>query len=378
MFRILADENMPLVNELFSEVASKIIKMPGRQITNKHLQGIDVLLVRSITQVNAALLQDTPVQFVGSATIGTDHIDLNWLASQGITFSNSPGCNAEAVADYVMAAVSLWLTKNNETWLSQTASVIGCGNVGSRVANRFEAMGMSVLRNDPFKAIESPETFVSLQEALSADIICVHTPYTREGLYPTHHLLGTQEFAQIKPEALIINAGRGAVLSEQALLQSLRQGKNFSLVLDVWEHEPVPTKSLMDQCLIATPHIAGYSLDGRIRGSWMLRQALDQWAGNEGVQEPLSNDSVPDEYTWIQDLSFEQNLDNAINRVMSVTGDSELMTSVLGTMVDGTQISKRFDLMRKEYGIRRELSCLTIHSVPFHYQARVKAVGFQC
>jgi len=378
MFRILADENMPLVNELFDGVASKIRQMPGRKITNSDLKDIDVLLVRSITQVNADLLQGTPVRFVGSATIGTDHIDLEWLASHDIAFSNSPGCNADSVADYVMASISLWLKRTGQTWLSKTAAVIGCGNVGSRVVKRLENVGLTVLCNDPYKAAISPETFVSLQDALSADIICVHTPLTKHCAHPTFHLLDEQELAQIKSGSLILNAGRGPVIAEQAMLQWLGQGKDLSLVLDVWEYEPVPTKELMEQCLIATPHIAGYSLDGRIRGSWMLRQALDAWSGGPGIKEPVSTENMPSNYHWSPELSFEQNIDIAINRVMDVTGDSMQMITNLGKLHTKVEISKKFDLMRKEYGIRRELSCLIIDGVPSDYQARVKAVGFQC
>lgn len=378
MFRILADENMPLVQELFGPIASSITLKAGRDIQQKDLQNIDVLLVRSITQVNSELLSGTQVKFVGSATIGTDHIDQDWLASRNIAFFSSPGCNADAVTDYVIASLCYWQNKTKQSWLDKTIAVIGCGNVGGRIATRLLNAGVSVLCNDPPRQELEGGDFYSLDQALTADIICLHTPLTKSGNHPTHHLINKKAISALKPGALIISAGRGPVIDEAALKERIEQRNDLSLIMDVWETEPIPDQQLLASSMLSTPHIAGYSLDGKIRGSWMLRQALAQWANIVKVSEPISNESLPAKLDWLADKSLEFNINVAVTRVLDLARDSKTTFENLYGLDSEEKIAQKFDLLRKKYPVRRELSCLKISGVPETDQTIVKSLGFQC
>ncbi len=279
--KIVADENIPGVEALFG-AHGEVRLLPGRAIARQDVRDAEILLVRSVTRVDESLVRDTPVRFVGSATIGTDHLDLAGLRQRGIAVANAPGCNAEAVVDYVIASLS----RARPDWLGETVGIVGCGNVGRRLYRRLRALGVACRCYDPFLTPAAQPDLCTFPEVLEVGILCLHTPLTREGPHPTHHLFDARTLARLRPGSLLLNAGRGAVVDNGALLEELRAGR-IGAVLDVWEGEPAIDPALLQAVALGTPHIAGYSLEGRVRGTLMVYRAWCEWAGlPEGDTEP--------------------------------------------------------------------------------------------
>lgn len=277
---IVADENISDVRAAFAPLG-RIVVMPGRSISRGELAEADALLVRSVTPVNERLLSGTKVRFVGSATAGIDHIDTAYLESRGITFAHAPGSNARAVAEYVIAAI-LELALDRRLALNETTvGIVGVGHVGARVARLCAAMGMRVLLCDPPRAaVEPGADFVALPMLLqSSDVVTLHVPLIDAGPYATRGLVGDGFMSQLRPATALINTSRGDVCDEAALMRGRQSGHLGWLALDVWRGEPSPNPEFVRECDIATPHIAGYSLDGRLSGTHMVYQALCEWAG---------------------------------------------------------------------------------------------------
>ena len=352
--KIVADENMPQVEAIFSRFG-EVTLLPGRELSADDLKEADVLLVRSITQVNRELLVDTPVQFVGTATIGTDHIDQIYLHNHEITFSNAPGCNADAVVEYVLS--SLFLVAEHQSFepKDRTFGIIGVGNVGGRLQRRLQALGYNVLLNDPPRA-EQEDGFVGLAEILTkADVICVHTPLTKEGEHLTHHLLGEDELGRLKQDAIIINAGRGPVIDNQALLEVGKQRPDLTFILDVWEHEPRVNAALAERCAIVSPHIAGYSFDGKVRGTFMLYEALCKHLGQRC-------DAALDDFLPESELASVEQGDLTVLELMQKVYDPRIDDYMLRETLSLPEIEQKqaFDQLRKQYRVRREFSSLTV------------------
>lgn len=358
MMKILADDNMPWVTELFGAHA-EIRRMPGRQIQPQHLQHQDVLLVRSVTRVTPELLAGSRVAFVGSATIGTDHLALDYLQSQGLGWANAPGCNAQAVVQYVLAAL-VELKARGKLETVKTASVIGVGQVGSRVARLLRALGFDVWCCDPPRAErEGQAGFVSLSQALEADLICLHAPLVRDGPYASRHLLDAAAIAGLKPGTLVLNAGRGELIDTQALAQRLQAQADLAVVLDVWEQEPQVPPDLASKVQIATPHIAGYSLEGKVRGTQMVYQAFCQHFGLTPVQPSLTLPPLPlEQVGWSTASDRWQRL----QALVPLTYDLRADDGRLRASLDGgpQQQAQAFDRLRKDYPLRRELSALQL------------------
>ncbi|EGM69486.1 4-phosphoerythronate dehydrogenase [Shewanella sp. HN-41] len=276
--KILVDENMPYVEPLFGDLG-EIIPVNGRTLTAEQVRDADVLLVRSVTQVNAELLcTNHQLKFVGSATIGTDHVDLAYLTGRHIPFSNAPGCNAIAVGEFAFIAMLELAERFDSPLRGKVVGIVGAGNTGSATAKCLEAYGVKVLLNDPIKAAEGdPRSFVSLETIMAqADIISLHVPITRSGEHKTLHLFDESRLTSLKPNTWLLNCCRGDVIDNKALINVKRQRDDLKLVLDVWEGEPHPIPELVSLAEFATPHIAGYSLEGKARGTFMLYQALCQ------------------------------------------------------------------------------------------------------
>lgn len=299
--KIVADSKIPYLKGLLEPVAQEILYVPGSEINNDILRDAQVLLTRTRTRCDRNLLEDTAVEFIGTATIGTDHIDLDYCRQQGITVENAPGCNAPAVAQWVHASILQWLASQH-TPLDHplTLGIVGVGHVGSIVARWAHQLGYRIILNDPPLEEQIKETTLSpLPSPLSplpsspspltsspsplsplssllknCDIITFHTPLTREGKYPTWHLCDEQFLNSLQRCKLIINAARGAVCDNKALLQW-----HGDLALDCWEGEPNINRELLDKAFIATPHIAGYSLQGKQRGTAMIIEALNRRYG---------------------------------------------------------------------------------------------------
>lgn len=368
---VIADENMPAVEDLFGHLG-EVRRVPGRSLSAEQVKDADILLVRSVSKVDEALLSGSKVKFVGTATIGTDHVDTDWLAEQGIAFSAAPGCNAEAVVDYVLASLLWQAAEQDFSLASRTVGIIGVGNVGGRLAERLQAMGISVLLNDPPRA-EVESGFVGLDDLLSkADIVCMHTPLTRTGDHPSYHLMDAGRLAQLKPGAILLNAGRGPAIDNSALLALMPQRPDLTLILDVWEHEPLVDAELAQYCAIATPHIAGYSQDGKIRGTWMLYDAWRRFTGSPAAPV-LGAFLAASPFEQIQ-LNEDVQLLDLVRLCYDPYRDDRALRQTLH--LPPAERSRAFDRLRKQYPLRRELATLKLVSANRQQRALLKSAGF--
>lgn len=361
---IVADENIPLLDEFFGSLGS-IKKVHGRHLSGTDLEDAEVLLVRSISQVNQALLAGSKVRFVASATIGTDHVDQVYLKQRDIGFANAPGCNADSVGDYVLSALYNLCALEGCRLTDKTIGIIGVGNVGRRLQQRLEALGCSLLCNDPPRQqaeVDLPG-FVSRDELLDrCDVFCAHTPLVREGAYPSFHLLDAAALNRMKTGSWLINAGRGGVIDNRALLHHLQQQGSQSLrvVLDVWENEPSINAELARAVLWGTPHIAGYSLEGRMRGTEMIYQALCEYLDME--PQVTLDELLP--VPAINSVSVNE-LDSKIalqmiNLVYDLRGDHYNLQQTLNAPSVDRALS--FDLLRRHYPPRRQFTSLAINN----------------
>lgn len=374
VMNFLMDANLPATDALFGSFA-ELNFFSGREIPANLLAQAEVLLVRSTTQINASVIAQAPhLRFVGTATIGTEHIDQPLLARHGIKFSNAPGCNAAAVAEYVLAAILVPQVRKERDWRGKRAVIIGAGNTGSATGERLSALGMQVTYVDPFLARQGdPRSFASIAIIQEADLVSLHVPYTRAGCYPTHHLLDATRLRSMRSDVVLVNASRGAVIDNQALF-TLLQKSHGTVVLDVWENEPEVMAPLVPYITLATPHIAGHSLEGKIRGSYQLYDFLWSACAFTGKKISLS-EVMPQVYENRGFWSVACTAKNWIDQV------AEAVLSVYDPRIDDTQFrmhgltSKGFDGMRKQYQSRRELSMLH-YSAPSDQANRLRALGF--
>ncbi len=358
--KIYFDENMPFAREFFQDFG-ELSAFSGRELTAQQVADADVLLVRSITQVDRNLLaQNHSLSFVGTATIGFDHIDRNYLQQRNIAFHSAPGCNAISVAEYVLSSLVVLAERYQLKLSEMTVGIIGAGNTGSRLSEKLDAIGVQYLLHDPFLAQDEYDqrTFVSLAQALACDVISLHVPKTQSGDYPTYHLLDEHVLSQLSPEQILINACRGEVIDNQALLKLKQQGHPLKVVLDVWENEPNILTELIPYCEITTAHIAGYSLEGKARGTEMLYQALCQQL-NMPIEKSLS-DFLPQSgisHIEINQEYDEKLLNQLVKIVYDVRRDDGLFRQQLA---QEQQTGHAFDYLRKTYPARREFSAINV------------------
>lgn len=270
--RLIIERNIPYVAGLLDDYATVRYLAP-EEITPKAVRDTDGLMIRTRTKCNAELLAKSDVKLIATATIGTDHIDLDYCRDHSITVVNAPGCNAPAVAQYVFATI---LSVINRPLQSYTLGIVGVGHVGSIVERWAKALDMKVLRCDPPRQqAEGGDDWVDLDTiAREADIITFHTPLTHDGDYPTYHIANETFFASLRRAPIIINSARGEIVDTPALIAARDAGKVGSMIIDCWEHEPDIDRELLRRADIATPHIAGYSQEGKIRASQVALDAL--------------------------------------------------------------------------------------------------------
>ncbi len=351
--RIIADENIPMVEEFFADLG-EVVRLPGRSMAAEDLRGADALLVRSVTKVNQALLAESKVRFVGTCTIGVDHLDRDYLDSAGITWASAPGCNANSVVEYVYAA----LAHLDIDWLGRRVGIIGCGNVGGLLYKRLRAQGVECRCYDPFLSLEQNPDLTDLDSVLDCDIVCLHTPYTTRGPHPTHHLISTEELRKLRPGALLLNGGRGPVVDNAALLAHLESGANLQVVLDVWEPEPDISRPLLRQVDLGSPHIAGYSYDGKVKGTEMIYQALCRHLGQKPTKE--LSDQLPaleNNHCRIRANDPWLAVRNAIEQVYAIAADDRQLRALAQRADEGEEsFGKGFDALRKHYPVRREFN----------------------
>lgn len=358
---IVADENIPLLDAFFAGFG-EIRRYPGRSIDAACVKDADVLLVRSVTQVDRQLLEGSQVRFVGTCTIGTDHLDLDYFAQAGIHWSSAPGCNARGVVDYVLGSL-LTLAELDGAKLSERVyGVVGAGQVGERLVRVLHGLGWKVLVCDPPRQAREGGDFVSLDTLLdTCDVISLHTPLQRDGEYPTWHLLGADQLARLRPGAWLINASRGPVVDNQALRELLLDREDVHAVLDVWEGEPQVSLDLADLCTLATPHIAGYSLDGKQRGTAQIYQAFCRWRG-EPEQVQLS-ELLPAPALAQIDLDASCDPAWALATLCRAVYDPRRDDADFRRSLneDPAEQCAAFDLLRKHYPQRREIEGLAVH-----------------
>ena len=274
--KIVIDDKIPYIKETISKLTNRAVYIPGNMIGNDDIRDADALIIRTRTHCDAQLLKGSNVKFVATATIGYDHIDTNFMEQAGIKWINCPGCNASSVAQYIDAVLTLIKTEKHIDIQKQTIGIVGCGHVGKKVVEVARRKGMNILICDPPRSdAEGEKGFVSMEQiAKEADIITFHVPLTKEGRYPTYHLANETLFDSLSKRPIIINSSRGAVVDNEALLYAINYNKVKDAVIDTWENEPNINKELLKCVWIGTPHIAGYSADGKTNADNMVISAL--------------------------------------------------------------------------------------------------------
>jgi erythronate-4-phosphate dehydrogenase len=369
--RLFIDENIPQGSSAFS-VHGDVTLFAGRALRREDLAEADALLVRSITKVNTDLLEGTPVKFVGTATIGVDHVDLEYLRARGIGFSAAPGCNARSVAEYFAAALLHLQARHGLELEGRTVGVVGYGNVGKAVAAIAPALGLKVLVSDPPLAEAGhPGEFLPLRElAERADIVTFHTPLTKAGPHPTQRMAGKAFFAALASDKgrgkTLMNMGRGEAFDEPALLEALDAGALRHLVLDVFPGEPNVNPELARRADLITPHIAGYSIQGKLNGTG---QILTAFRGHFGLPEKsgVVFPRPPQPLIVNPKSVFE-----AVLRSYDVARDDADLRAHVGN----PDFAKEFDLLRKRYPVRHEFGDFTVSDVEPDLRQRLAGLGF--
>lgn len=377
--RILADENIPLLDEFFAG-EGEITRLPGRAIDAAAIANADALLLRSVTRVSADMLRDSPVRFVGTCTIGTDHLDLPGLAAAGVQVASAPGCNARGVVEYVLSVLLTLSERSGLDWRQRTVGIIGVGEVGSRLAETLRQLGVKVLCCDPPRAEQGAAGMLRLDEVLAAaDVISCHVPLTRQGPHATGHLFNQARLHALRPGTWLINSSRGPVIDNTALQRLLTERNDLQVALDVWEHEPTLEPALVARCALATPHIAGYSLDGKLRGTEMIYQAWCAFKG-QPVQRALADFAPAAGCNTLQldsDAPGDWQLSRALRWVYDVRDDDARLRAMLAQSTDQTTIRAGFDLLRKHYPLRRETPCVRIAGAGHDSARLLQAAGFK-
>jgi len=358
---IVVNRNTPKAIEVFSRLGH-VVALSSQEITKKSLKNADILIVRSETRVDRKLLEGTPVRFVGTLTIGTDHVDLGYLDSKGIVFASAPGSNSTSVAEYMAAALCVLSAHTGEPLNGKTIGIVGVGNVGSKIVGVARAFGMEVLLNDPPVARTTGDaSYRSLDGLMGAEIITLHVPLTHDGPDATYHLFDEARINRMKAGAVLINTSRGGVVETEALYQALLSKHVSATILDVWENEPEISPQLLHEVLLATPHIAGYSLDGKLNAVRMVHESLCRY-----LNRPFDWDATPVfdaiEETKIcippSSLRVNEIVSSAVRQAYDIELDDRLLRNILSLKERGR--GQYFMQLRAEYRIRREFHNLTV------------------
>jgi len=331
--KLIIDDACYAYDEIFSQFG-EIVTMAGRDINAESVKDADVLIVRSRTKVNEELLKGSSVKFVGSTVAGLDHVDEDYLQANNIKFFSAQGCNSMAVAEFVIATILNLAKKHNFNYQEKTLGIIGVGNVGSRLAAKAELLGIKTLLNDPIRQNkENLPNFVDLDTALSADIVTFHTPLTFDGNYPSYKLLHEDNFHNITDQTILFNAARGGVIVEE-IWEKTRTLEN---IIDCWENEPNINQNLQKTAYLASPHIAGHSVDAKFMGSFMVYKALCKFL-DENQQESIKNLINPGVLTLLSD-----NLLDCLNEIYDFKQDTKAIQNL-----------ENFEFYRRNYPIRYE------------------------
>lgn len=376
--RIVVDENVPMAQEAFGTLGVLEL-VPGRSIPPSLLREADALVVRSITKVDAALLEGSRIQAVGTCTIGTDHLDKAWLEARQIAWSAAPGCNARSVGEHVIAALChLHRIARFDLSRPLTLGVVGLGNTGSALAGIARSLGWTILACDPPRAArEGAEGFLPLASLVeTCDVLSFHVPLDRGGEHPTVRLAGLAQLMRLKPGAVLVNAARGPVLDPQELSVLRRRRPDLSMVLDVFDPEPVFPVSSPEVADLLSPHVAGYSLEGKIEGTRRIRD----WLGGLWGEPAWEGGEVP-RLTMPWPEASDDPWEMLVRTVLAVHDPLRDDGAMRGlALFPEAQRGQGFDRLRKEYPVRRQWRGIRWTSLPSALAetalVKVQAVGF--
>ena len=370
--KIYYEDSMPYAAEFFSELGECEV-FSHKTINADMLADADVLLVRSTTKVDEQLLlKNKQLQFVATATAGTDHVDQHYLASQNIPFISAGGCNAVAVAEYVLSAILVMSKRLNWQLVDKTVGIVGAGHVGSALARVLTVLGIKHKLCDPLLADSGDaREFVSMNDIMQCDVISLHVPWVKDGPYPTQNLFDKVRLAALQDNQILINACRGEVINNQAALALFEQGKSLNLVLDVWENEPSINLDLIPHTALATAHIAGHTIEGKARGTEMLYLALCKHLGmqaNKKLSDYLPK-AQPSSIQIIENQDFWQVLHQLVLNVYNIETDDQYFRANMHS-------AAQFRYIRKHYPIRREFSAIALNTGNFADSKAIYGVGF--
>lgn len=374
MIKIIADDKIPFLRGVLEPYA-EIKYLPGKQINRESLTSADALLIRTRTKCTDSLLRGTGIRFIGTATIGFDHIDTRFCETNGIKWTNAPGCNSSSVQQYIAAALLKMSMEFKFDLKDKTIGIIGVGNVGSKVSSFAKAMGMKALQNDPPRARnEGNKHFVELDTVLAeADIITMHVPLNFVGHDKTYHMINDRTIKKMKKGAWLINSSRGEVADTNAVKKALDSARLGGAVIDVWEHEPDFDPELMHKSFISTPHIAGYSTDGKANGTSMIVNSLSEFfdiPAGKWYPEKLPEPSVPMIEISGKGKKPEDIVRDAVLHSYNITEDD---IKLRFSPAD-------FEKQRGEYPVRREFPAYTVRLVNSSKQVSklLASIGFKC
>ena len=371
MTKIVADDKIPYLKGAFEGKVDDMVYMPGAKTTAADVKDADAIVTRTRTRCNAALLEGSSVKIIAAATIGYDHIDTNYCESKGIAWTNAPGCNSGSVKQYIASALVRIAQLKKMKLQGSTLGVVGVGNAGSKAAMVGKALGMRVLLNDPPRErVQGSDGFTDFDTLIyRSDVITFHTPLIKEGIDKTVHLLDADVMKKLKKTTIIINGSRGEVVDNQALKQALKEKQIAGAVLDVWENEPDIDLELLSLVDIATPHIAGYSKDGKATVTMMSVQAvsrklnlgIDDWkpAVVELPEHPMSID--------FRSKNSDHMLCDAIVYTYDILHDSDKLK----------RFPSEFEKQRGDYPVRREFENYTIKGINRAQETGLKLLGFK-
>lgn len=363
---------MPGLNDTFG-LPGQIERLEGRRINHDDLIDADVLLVRSVTRVNADLLQGTNIRFVGSATIGIDHLDTHWLEANNIAWAHAPGCNANAAAQYTLAMMQLACERLQRDFKKQTVGIIGRGNVGKRLERLLQLLDIPVMACDPPLQEQGGQQLVSMDEACANSIISLHVPLTCTGNYPTSKLFDQAQLDKLQRNTLLVNSSRGGVIEETSLLAQLQSGR-LQAALDVWPNEPFIAPELLDSVAVATPHIAGYSREGKLAGTEMIYEAFCN-TFMPGSADLPSTDSDAVVMSFPADTTLDEVLHKLTAFSCPVARDDAALRALPQSPGNGDQV--QFDSLRTAYPDRREFKSHQVKGLPDESAHLLSKMGFR-
>jgi len=367
---LLADANIPALEPALGS-GVRVRREEGRQICPAQLRDVDILLVRSVTRVDERLLADSPVQFVGSATSGIDHVDMDYLRQRGIAFVHAPGANANSVVEYVLCAIAAVDDRLERLLDGGTVGIVGYGYVGRTLAVRLSALGVRHLVYDPWLEQRDIPAAASLDEILACDVVSLHPELTRAQPWPSYHLVGASELSRMRPDSLLINSSRGPVVDNEALRTRLDCTPEFRAVLDVWETEPAVDPALLARVALGTPHIAGYSRDGKLRATAMLVQALADHCQLTLAPATGPGSEVPAIRVGAY-VSRAASVRSLLRSRYDILVDDRRLRFEVG---NAAHIGEAFDRLRRTYGERRELAGSCVAGADGAWREAAAALG---